>query len=687
MGTNSYLQRSHGLALALTIAALHWPVLGLAASANDLFDLSIEELVNLEVTSVSHKAERLVDTTSAVFVITQDDIQRHGIRSIPDALRLAPGLSVLQIDANKWAIGSRGFTGRFSNKLLVLMDGRLLYTPSFSGVFWDVQDTLIEEVDRIEVIRGPGATVWGTNAVNGVINIITRRSDGVPGGVVVGGLDPEGARFAALRYASKVSERASYRAFLKYQEADGNQLLDGSPADDDWDLLRASVRTDISLNRLDLSVTAEGYSGNMGLTQQVFSPLPPYESQVADVVAVEGGFLLAQWTLPHSGSARSSGQMSIDFTDRVSSLYSEQRMTYNVDARHQRSFGRHELIVGGGLRLNAFDLVGSDNVSFIQSIDENYVASAFVQDDIALIDEILGLTLGIKLESNDLSPKDVEVMPTARLLWKSSATQTVWAAVTRAVRTPSIADLDTMVRDVAMPLPPGNPNNPFPAPLRQGTVSDPDFQSEVNVAIEAGIRGQVTTAVGYDLAVYAMEFDRLRVVVPGDTVCNPSGISVTADPLCFLTSDSVIAQLQFSNAADGYVRGGELSLDWLIHDRWRVRSALSYANERLEAQPLSIGTAPTAPKWQAIIRSEWTPTDTLSIAALVRYVDEIPYWAIDDYWQANLHVRWQYGDAWVLSAGVRNLLDDATEEYRSEFGDVVTTEIERSAFLNLRYAF
>ncbi|MEO1037315.1 MAG: TonB-dependent receptor [Pseudomonadota bacterium] len=669
------------------LGAISAPPSAHGSTANDLFDLSIEELVNLEVTSVSRKAERLADTTSAVYVITQDDIQRHGIRSIPEALRLAPGLSVQQIDANKWAIGARGFSGRFANKLLVLMDGRALYTPSFSGVFWDVQSTLIEEIDRIEVIRGPGSTVWGSNAVNGVINIITRSSNAVDGGSIIGGLDPEGARFAAGRYGGELGDKSTYRGFVQYQEGVDNQLQDGSDANDNWDLFRASLRTDTVVSDAELAVVVEGYTGTMGLTQASFSPVPPFQSAVPGEDDVRGGFLLTQWTVPHSETSKSSGQISIDYSDRESLLYSEERTTFNVEVRHQRVVGGHELIFGGGARLNQFNLGGSDTVVFTQEIDENFIVNAFLQDDIALVDDALSLTLGVKLENNDLSPRDIEVMPTARLSWKPAEAHTAWAAITRAVRTPAIADLASMVRDIGAPLPPGDPNNPFPVPLRQGTLGNPDFESEVNVAFEVGMRGQWTKALSYDVALYAMEYERLRTLVPADVLCLPAGVSALADPFCVVAASSVVSQLAFSNDSDGYVRGGELELNWQVQERWRLRGAISYANERLDTSFPAVPIAATGPKWQANFRSEWTPLDSLSVAAWLRYVDEIPYQDIDDYWQANVHVRWQYQEGWVVALGVRNLLDDATDEYQSEFGDVVPTQIERSAYLNVRYSF
>ncbi|MDJ0918659.1 MAG: TonB-dependent receptor [Woeseiaceae bacterium] len=660
----------------------------MAESANDLFDLSIEELVNLEITTVSRKAERLADATSAVFVITRDDIARHGIRSIPDALRLAPGLHVAQIDANKWAIGSRGLNGRYANKLLVLMDGRLLYTPSFSGVFWDVQSTLIEEIERIEIIRGPGAVAWGTNAVNGVVNIITRSSSEANGGAVVGGLDPQGGSFFAARYEGRMTDEATYRTFVKYQSAEGNQLLDGSDAADDWDLLRASFRADWLIDNKEFKLTVEGYSGEMGTTQQTFSPVPPtYLARSEDDSEVTGAFVMGHWTVSHNENAHTNGQAYVDYTDRSSFLFGEQRTTYSLDVQHHRTMGRHEIVAGGWLRFNNYDLAGSGVVQFLDTIEDDTVISVFIQDEITLVEDELDLILGLKLEDNELSPNDIEVMPTVRMLWKPIDDHALWASVTRAVRTPSIADLTAIANDIVPPVPPGDPLNPTPLPARVASIGNPDFQSESNLAYELGARGQISGNISYDLAWFTMDYEDIRSFSQGDAFCQPSGVSFSADPFCVLTSDSVLATLIFSNVNEATISGVEATLDWMVRKDLRLRTTLSYADEDLKEQPDTLTVGGTYPEWQFSLRSEWSPTDNVDVAALVRYVDELNFHNLQEYWQANAHLRWRIEDSWVLSMGVRNLMDDVTAEYKSEMGDVVPVAIERTAFINLRYSF
>ncbi len=678
--------RKH-LLCALAVATMSLPALAYGTTTEDLFELSIEQLVQLEVTSVSGKSERLVDTTSAVFVITQDDLKRHGIRSIPEALRLAPGLNVAQIDGNKWAIGSRGFTGRFANKLLVLMDGRLLYTPSFSGVFWDVQHVLIEEIERIEVIRGPGAVIWGTNAVNGVINIITRRSDEDPGTQLYGGTSPLQTSFAAARNAGRLSENSSYRAYIEVRDGDNNQLTDGSDADDDWNLTRAGWRSDSNFDQWDFTLIGEAYTGDMGISEARFSATAPnFQVVQPDSTDVGGGFLLGQWNVPNAQGANTSGQVYLDYTDRESRLYHEQRSTISADFQHQRQFDRHDLIVGGLARYNSIELSGSEIVTVSAPVKRNYVVNLFAQDDIQITDQF-SVTLGIKLEGNSLSPKSVETMPTIRALWQPNENHTVWAAITRSIRSPSFADTSVRVLDVFRTLEPGHSENPFPLPLRTQVSGSPDFVSEVNISYELGFRGKLSESLTYDAALYSMEYNNLRSFTNSDVRCSPSGVSVLLDPSCLLMSDSLIADLVFANKYSAQVRGAELALDWQLGSKFRVRSFLAYGDESINTSARDMLSEASYPLWQFGLRTEWHPLESLSISTSTRYVDDVPLSQVDDYWQANVSARWEINRKWSASTGIHNLLRDSTIEARSELNDTPIVAIERSAFLNLSYSF
>jgi iron complex outermembrane receptor protein len=671
------------LALLLGAMPLH------AQDNPNLFEMSLEELVNLEVTSASRRAERLAETTSAVYVVTREDIVRYGINSVPEALRLVPGLSVLQIDANKWAIGSRGFVGRFANKLLVLMDGRVLYTPSFSGVFWDVQDTLLEDVARIEVIRGPGSTVWGSNAVNGVINIITRRADEDPGGRVFTRVETDGGYVAAARFGDVTERGTGYRVFLKHHDLEDNQDPAGNAAADGWDLTRAGIRVDWAPSDTDrVTISSEAYGGAMGITQNVATVTPPYAMRIDSDADVSGMFVVGSWSREHSSAASSGLQLTLDSTDRESTQFAEARRTMTVDFQHQRSHGRHDLVVGAEARYDAFEIAGSPTISMPFPDESTRAVSAFVQDHFSLVPDKLRLTFGTKIEHNALSDRNVDLMPSVRALWQVTSDTSVWGAITRAIRTPSFADLGTRVVDIDPVVPPGTPDNPFPVPLRFAALGSPSFASEEMLAYEMGVRGRLSPAASYDLAVYYMDYDQLRAYSPSGVVCNPSGQPVSANPLCLLAADSVITEIVFDNAGSGDVRGFELALDWDIGDRWRLRSAYTYADEtQVAVAPSRASTPASGPKHQAYVRSEWSLGTAADLTAWVRYVDDIPSTGIEAYWQANLQVTWVVSDQWRLSIGAQNLLDGARLEYYSELNDIVPTEIERRAFVRAEWSF
>ncbi|MEM9334666.1 MAG: TonB-dependent receptor [Pseudomonadota bacterium] len=676
------------LALASTVLALSATNAVALDDPNDLFDLSIEELVNLEVTSVNRNAERLFDTSSAVHVITRDDIERHGIRSIPEALRLAPGISALQIDANKWSIASRGFGGRFTNNLLVMMDCRLLYTPSFSGVYWDIQHTLIEEVERIEVIRGPGAVAWGTNAVNGVINIITANANN-SGDDIVTGLDPHGSSFAGVRYSQQLSDSASYRAFVHYTDGASSTLEDGSDADDDWDLLRANVRADWSTDKANYSMTVDAHSGTMGSTQRFYLLTPPFLSFAPTETDVSGAYAMFDWALSEQADRSTSGQFYVDYSERSNEfLYGEDRLTISAEIQHRRTVGRHEISVGGSLRNSEFDFRESQQLVFSEDFSTNRVASAYIQDEYWLSPDRLSVTAGLKLENNNYSPDNIEWMPSLRILWKPSSQHTVWGAVTRAVRSPAISDLGLRIVDLGAPLPPLTAINPFPLPARQGTVGNPDFESETSVSIEFGVRGQLSDRVSYDFALFSTDYDGLRSLTLIDPLCSPSGINVVQDPSCLFTSTEILGLAIFTNDDDGFSNGGELAVDWQVRDDLRLRTSVSVANDKQQSSnSLSVPQSSAYPPLQASVRALWSPQDKLSVAVWVRYVDDVEANSIDNYWQANLHARWNVNNRWIASFGIRNAIEDDNIEARSQINELPRIYIETAAFANLRYSF
>jgi len=329
-----------------------------------------------------------------------------------------------------------------------------------------------------------------------------------------------------------------------------------------------------------------------------------------------------------------------------------------------RSYARHDLVFGAEYRANAFDVASSTQIQMPFTTASYDSVSAFMQDQFALVPDKLKLTLGTKIEHNELSNRDYDVMPTARLLWQIDPETSFWAAVTRAVRTPSYADLGARVVDVDPVVPPGTGSNPFPLPLRFAAVGSPDFRSEELLAYEVGIRGRFGDATSYDLSVYSMDYDNLRAYSPAGAFCNPSQQSVQANPLCLFASDSVIMEIRFNNEGWGKVRGLELSVDWDLNDRWRLRTSYAYADEVQSTAPPNIPASRTSgPRNQVAVRSEWSFGSAMALAAWLRYVDEIP------------------------AVGGNNLLDSANLEYRSELNDTVPTEIERRLFLRAEWRF
>ncbi len=345
----------------LFVSLLFMPAMGWTYSEADLMTLSLEELTSLEVTSVSRKSQKVREAAAAVFVITQDDIRRSGATSIPEALRLAPGLSVARIDGSKWAISSRGFNGRFANKLLVLIDGRSAYSPLFSGVYWDVQDTLLDDVERIEVIRGPGATLWGANAVNGVINVITKKVRDTQGALVKTGYGTEEAGFAALRYGDKAGDRAYYRAFVKYFNRDQLDSVGSGTASDDWNAFRGGFRLDVTLSRRDdFTLQGEAYSGSEGQQDltYVWDEGTNYQATPISDTKFVGGHLLARWQRQLNETNDFVLQAYYDRSYRDEEvLLKETREVADVDFQHRFQLGQHhELLWGLAYRFTSDDL-------------------------------------------------------------------------------------------------------------------------------------------------------------------------------------------------------------------------------------------------------------------------------------------------------------------------------------------
>ena len=639
-------------------------------AAKDLTELSIEDLMSVEVTTVSRKAQRLTDSTAAVFVISAEDIRRSGVTSIPEALRMVPGLEVARISANAWAITARGFNGRFANKLLVLMDGRSVYSPIYSGVYWDVQDTLLEDVDRIEVIRGPGASLWGANAVNGVINIITRPASQTQGGMVTGGIGTEERGFGALRYGGAIGDAAHYRAYVKYFDRDNSQNLQGGEAHDGWDIARGGGRIDWQMSdRDELTVQGDFYDGEVGNEGTAFSLSPPYLIPIIEASQVSGGNLLGRWNRWLSSSSDLAFQVFYDRTEREYYIFGETRDTVDVDFQHRFGLGRRqELLWGLGYRMTRGDLDTTEAVQFDDDDRRDQLFSFFVQDDITLLPERLYLTIGSKFENNDYT--GFEIQPNIRMLWRADDRNTFWSAVSRAVRTPGVAEHDTQLIQQVIP------GTPITEISFQG---DDDFRSETLIAYEAGYRVQPHERFSADLALFYNQYDHLRTIEPGTPYLDGS-------------PPHVVAPYMAGNLMEGYTYGLEFAVDYFPLDGWRLQGAYTYLKMHLKRKEGSLDTTAVLsegdiPRHQVSIRSTLDLPKGFELDLWLRCVDDLPTQSVSAYWNMDARIGWRPTPSWAFSLVGQNLFDSSHQEFDPEIIDLSASEIERGFYFKATWHF
>ena len=543
------------LALLLAIGQTSWAQNNATTQSTEpLKELSLEQLGNVEVTTVSKEPEEVWKTPAAIYVLTGDDIRRSGATTIPDALRLVPGVEVAQIDSDHWAVGIRGFGSEFSKSVLVLIDGRSVYSPLFSGVYWNVQNVMLEDVDRIEVIRGPGGTIWGANAVNGVINIITKSAKDTHGGLIsVSGGDVDQGT-GAFRYGGG-NDRADYRVYgLGFGRA-AEYHTDHSPFDQ-WQMGQAGFRTDTQVNPRD-SVTIQGdmYKGYDGERVAISFYAPPSMENLDGAHNVAGGNLLGRWRRRVDEDSDFELQAYYDRTSRLSPQLDDIRNTYDVDFLYHRNLGgRHDILLGVGGRWSADNLTAKfETLSFMPSEETDSIYSWFLQDQISIVPARLSLVLGSKFEHNNYS--GFEVQPNARLLWTINDHESFWAAVTRAVRTPSRLDQALQLTDFIM----ANP----PTFLR--VVGSPDFKSEKLLGTEAGYRRLLEGKLYLDVAFFHNDYNDLYGYGTPSLLVEPSP-----------TPPHVVLQIPLANATAGDTTGVEIAPDWKPLDWWELRGSYSY---------------------------------------------------------------------------------------------------------------
>ena len=641
-----------------------------AATTDDLSALSLEDLMNIEVTSVGKQRQKVGEAPAAVSVITQDDIRRSGATSVPELLRMVPGVQVAQVDANRWAVGVRGFNDVFQNKLLVVADGRSIYSPIFSGVYWDTQDFMLEDLERIEVIRGPGATLWGANAVNGVINI-TSKSARDTQGLLLSGHGSNIEQIGGLRYGGQIDDDTYYRVYTKARRTD--DFVDAADNDthDGWDAERGGFRIDRYATAEDtLTLQGELYTARVDATNRFATFAPPFVTQSEVTNDMYGGNLLARWTHVTSPTSDFSIQAYYDGMSREDGGVDLGEQVFDLEAQHRFALtSRQEVIWGAGARYIT-DRLDSESsfVAFDPDKRDHYVLSAFVQDDMEIVPERLHLILGAKFEQN--SRTGFEIQPSVRGVWTPDDRNTVWAAVSRAIRTPSRVEDDIEFAAARFLAPDGTPTEV------QYTGND-GVQSEELLAFEVGYRVQASPAVSLDLATFINSYDRLI----GSTLGSPAFDAGAVPPRVVIPSN-------VANTMDATTYGAELAVNWQVNDDWRLAAGYTFIELDVDGDDDSTaffegGT----PRHQLSVRSYYNVTRDLELNASATYVDNLPVGDVPSYVRVDLGLTWHAKPGLELTVGVRNLLDDRHLEFSDERSQSVGSEIPMSVYGQLRWQF
>lgn len=647
-----------------------------------LKSLEIEALLETEVTSVSKKSEKLSDTTAAVFVITAEDIRRAGARTIAEALRMAPGIQVSRVDSNKWTISSRGFNDTFSNKLLVLIDGRSVYTPLYSGVYWDIQDTLMEDIDRIEVIRGPGATLWGANAVNGVINIITKTAQETQGALITMGAGSHETYDAGVRYGDRLGTDGAWRIYAKTNDRDGFDPVGEDQDIDSWRRARGGFRMDLDLNAQDAftlqgDVYQEKKDQIFDLTESLTTPALGPQPYIGEAY---GANLLTRWRRAYGDASDLTFQLYLDRTDRKEIVLEEKRDTLDFDFQHRFQLTpRQEVIWGLGYRHTRDETWPGQGISITPDSRADQLFSGFVQDEFTLKPDKWWLTIGSKFEHNDYT--GYEIQPNLRLRWKPGPQQTAWAAIARAVRTPSRGEhnfrSNQNVQTVTLPFPPYTTTTYLTA-----YFGDPDFTSEDLTAYELGYRFVPHNRFSIDLAAFYNVYDNLRTIEP-----TASAAFLETDPL----PPHIVVPIYVDNKMEGETFGIELVTVWQPVSFWKLTAGYSWLQMLLRTDPdssdiTSEKEAGYSPVNQIQLRSALDLPHGWSLDTELYYIDELSEMDVDGYTRLDLRLGWQPRTDLEFSINIENLLDDRHPEYGLR-NDIVPAQIPRLFYGQITWRF
>jgi iron complex outermembrane recepter protein len=652
------------------------------SQGRDLTQVSIENLMNMEVTSASKKDQKMSQVAAAIFVISQEDIRRSGAVNIPDLLRMVPGLDVAQINGSTWAISARGFNAQYSNKLLVMVDGRIVYTPTFAGVYWDALDLPLNDIERIEVIRGPGGTIWGANAVNGVISIFTKKAGDTRGGLIEAGAGTTEQGFTTVQYGGKLSKSTDYRVYTKYFNRDHMLDLTGQSGADGWHMLRSGFRSDSVLSSKDtLSTEGNLYAGREG---ELGFVLPSVTSAgfvaIPEQINLGGGSLQSTWNHVYSERSDSSLQASFTRYTRNDPVAPETRDTLDVDYQYHTAWGnRQDIVWGLGYQYTTDTINGSFTGSFNPPSRSLQVFNSFVQDEIGLIPSHLYLTAGTKLEHNDYT--GIEAMPSVRLTWAPSDRHMFWSAVSRAIRAPSRGDTNLVVNIGGFP-------NPAGPPTLLRFRGNPAFRNETLLAYEIGYRTVIAERFSIDLASYFNHYGDVQTT-------EPSALFFESTPL----PAHEVELLTYQNLMHGETHGVEIAANFRVTDRWTVSPAYALEQLHMHTDPTSADLVTPlfiergAPRHSAQLRSHTSLRRDLTWDVSAYFVDRLSNQGpstlevIPAYTRLDTGLTWRLRERFSLSLVGQNLLKDHHVEFQDVFGSMQSGQIKRSAYAKVVWQF
>ena len=642
-----------------------------AAMLTDPISLSLEELMNIEVSSAAKRPQRLSDASTAIYAIGREEIRRSGATSLPELLRTVPGVQVSRIDGSRYAVSIRGFSSRYSGKLLVLQDGRTLYSPLFSGTYWEAQDVLLEDVERVEVIRGSGGTLWGANAVNGVINIITRHAKDTQGTSVEakGGTLENGV---ALRQGSALGDLGHVRAYAKIDRHGALDTASGEDAHDAWKQQRVGLRADLTSGAADtFTVQGDVYETRAQQSALLMSETTLRTSFVPDTAKLSGANVLARWQHEAGPQETWHVQAYVDHTELKDVVEQQSVDTLDLEWQHRLPLTtRQDLTWGLGLRGVKQALNGGFTASMVPNQSSHLLYSGFVQDEIRLQDN-LHVTLGSKVEHNAYT--GLEVQPSARMQWRATPTDNFWAAASRSVHTPSMASTSAFAHVGSQPV-------PGLGQAVMGVRGNPGLKSEVMISQEMGYRGQFGPNVNLDATAFYNTYD--------DLVSRETG-QLTFAPY-------PVIPLNFDNLMRGKTYGVELAANWRLSPDWRLHGSYSWLKMDLQAKAggagvVAFGSADNSPTHMVQLHSLHTLRHNLEldvnlyINSRLKFAKAEGELGVASYTRLDLRLGWRPSRNLEVNLIGRNLLQKRHAEFLAD--DVTASEVPRSLLAQIRWTY